>query len=159
MSEINIIVACGTNRVIGREGRLPWKIQADWDYFLDTTQNGILIMGRKCFEDFLPYAKSREVMALSRDPTVDFPHAKKASSLKQALEITRNSGKTTWICGGEKIYQEAMPLADHLYLTAIDAAFDGDVHFPPWEKFFTRELSRKSVICGSRKLEFLILGK
>ena len=159
MSEINIIVACGNNRVIGRDGRLPWDIEADWKYFLETTKNGILIMGRKCFEDFQPFAQSREVLVLSRNPTIEFPFANKAGSLSEALEVTRKYGKTAWVCGGEKIYEEAMPLADHLYLTAIDADFEGDVYFPPWQTFFTLELSRRSAVCGAHNLDFLILGK
>ena len=69
---IRMIAACAHNRVMGAGGTLPWKIKADWDYFLDTTKDGVLIMGRRCYEDFTEYAHTRQVVALSRDPEIVF---------------------------------------------------------------------------------------
>ena len=46
------------------------------------------------------------------------------------------------IIGGENIYKEAMPLADILYLTFIDATFDGDTFFPEVDFKIWKEISR-----------------
>ena len=48
---INLIVACSRYRVIGKDGRLPWKIREDWEYFLEKTKQGILVMGRRCYDE------------------------------------------------------------------------------------------------------------
>ena len=154
---INLIVACGKNRVIGNRGRLPWSIQEDWDYFMKTTQNGTMIMGRTCYQEFAPHSKNRDVIALTRDPHFQFPLAKTANSLKEAISLA--SRNTIWICGGEALYQEAFPIASRLYLTLIDGDFVGDVHFPPWEEIFTKVISHKNVNLPEFALQFLILEK
>ena len=90
---IRMIAACAHNRVMGAGGSLPWKIKADWDYFLDTTKDGVLIMGRRCYEDFTEYARTRQVVALSRDPEIVFPHACKASNLPDGIKLAQTMDK------------------------------------------------------------------
>ncbi len=156
---INVIVACDRNNLIGKNGKLPWEIREDWDYFLETTRKGILIMGRLCYCEFEKHAKERSVIALSRNPSITFPHARKAGSLGEALSIAKQLNQTAWICGGQAIYEEALPLANYLYLTEINAEFSGDVHLPPWEEYFSREISQKLVFTDTFELTFRILGK
>lgn len=156
---INVIVACGHNRVIGNNGKLPWSIREDWEYFLETTSDGILIMGRRCYEEFESFASGRDVIVLSRGPDKTFERARKAESLNDAIEDCRRKSKTAWICGGREIYEEALPIANKLYLTLIDASFAGDVFFPPWENVFKRELSRSRIRTKEYDLTFLVLGK
>ena len=71
---IRMIAACARNRVMGSKGTLPWKIQEDWEYFLKTTGGGVLLMGRRCYEDFTEYASTRKLVVLSRDPDKTFTH-------------------------------------------------------------------------------------
>ena len=157
---INIIVACDQNKLIGKNGKLPWDIREDWDYFLKTTKNGILIMGRHCYDEFEDHAKNREIIALSRNADHIFPHANKASNLAESLKKAgKFSGKTIWICGGRRIYEEALPLADRLYLTEINAEYSGDIYFPQWEQYFTKEISRKSLQTDAAELTFRIFSK
>ena len=156
---IRMIAACARNRVMGAGGTLPWKIEEDWNYFMQTTKDGVLLMGRKCYEDFTDYAPTRKLVVLSRNQEKIFDHALKASTLQEAIQLGWTMGKNLWICGGEEIYREAMPLAEELYLTLIDEDFEGDVHFPHWQKYFTEEISRREIICDGKKLTFLILGK
>ena len=98
-------------------------------------------------------------MALSRDPGRSFAHARRASSLPEALELARAFDGEIWICGGQAIYEEAMPLTDRLYLTLIDAEYKGDVFFPAWEHLFTRELSRREISIDGVAVSFLELAK
>ena len=154
---INLIVACDRNRLIGKNGKLPWSIQEDWDYFLKTTAGGAMIMGKICYQEFETHAEGREVIALTRDLGFRFPFAKTAHSLRQALTLATQ--EPIWICGGEAIYKEAFPMADRLYLTRIDHTFEGDVYFPDWRDTFKKQISRKMVINDGIKLEFLILDK
>lgn len=156
---INVIAACGHNRVIGNKGKLPWSISEDWEYFLETTKDGILIMGRRCYQEFESFASGREVIALSRDPSKSFEHAWKAESLAEAIQICNKKSKTAWICGGREIYEESLPFADNLYMTLIDAPFVGDVFFPPWEEIFKKEQSRSKIRTKYYDLTFLVLEK
>ena len=156
---INIIVACGLDRVIGRKGKLPWEIKEDWEYFLDTTRDGVLIMGRNCFTEFKSYAKEREVIVLTRNPNLRFKHAQSAPSLQAAISRAEALGRKIWICGGENIYREAMPYADLLYITKINRKYDGDVYFPTWEEVFHNEISRKEIRANDLSLEFLVFAK
>ena len=154
---INLIAACGTNGVMGKDGRLPWNIPKDWEYFLETTRNGTLIMGRRCFAEMGSHVLDRKVIALSRNPDMKFKGAEKASSLQEALKMSQ--GETIWICGGQKIYEESMPIAERLYLTLIGSDFDGDVRFPAWKEIFSKEISRKTCVDSGYQLTFLILGR
>ena len=156
---INLIVACSRNRVIGKDGRLPWRIREDWEYFLEQTKEGTLIMGRRCYNEMGKHLRDREVIALSQNPEQSFQHARKAGSLPEALEMARSDGGDTWICGGQAIYEESMPLADRLYLTLIDAEYEGNVFFPPWEIHFPRELSRRVLTVGGISVTFRILAR
>ena len=156
---INLIVACARNRVIGKDGRLPWRISEDWEYFLEKTRQGTLVMGRRCYDEMGKHLLDRKVVALSRNPTQSFEHARKASSLPEALEMAQSNDGDVWICGGQAIYEEAMPLADRLYLTLIDAEYEGDVFFPPWEDQFTNELARREMVLDGLRLVFMVLER
>ena len=103
--------------------------------------------------------EKRKVIALSRNPNMKFAHAEKAKSLSEALSLANKLNRTVWICGGRAIYKEALPLADHLYLTEIDAEFCGDVYLPPWQNYFKKEVTRKSLETPSCKLTFRVLSK
>ena len=156
---IRMIAACARNRVMGKDGTLPWNIRADWNYFLEKTQSGVLLMGRRCYEDFTGYAESRAVVVLSRNSTHPFPHAHRAGSLEEGIETASKLGDDVWICGGASIYEEAMPLAKELFLTQIDGDFEGDVKFPSWHQHFVREISRKEITSDGYRLTFSVLGK
>mgnify|MGYP001193560866 FL=1 len=107
----------------------------------------------------MSHRKGRKVIALSRDPQVEFPKARKAGSLPEALSMAKGDEGDVWICGGRIVYEEAMPLADRLYLTLIDADFAGDVFFPVWEHLFTNELSRHESESSGFRLTYLTLDK
>ena len=155
---INIIVACDRNRLIGRNGTLPWQIQKDWNYFLKTTKDGVLIMGRKCYEDFQDHVSSYDVIVVSRNHH-HLGKVRGAMSFDEAIKLGRKSQKTIWICGGRAIYEESMAIADHLFLTRIDSEYKGDVYFPPWEKTFNRPMSSLKDHENGIDLEFLVIGK
>ena len=156
---INLIVACARNRVIGKDGRLPWKIREDWEYFLEKTKQGTLVMGRRCYNEMGKHLRDREVIALSRNPEQSFEHARKAGSLPEALQLAEANDGAVWICGGQAIYEEAMPLADRLYLTLIDAEYEGDVFFPAWKDQFPKEISRREMILDDLRLDFFVLER
>ena len=154
---INIIVACDRNNLIGKNGKLPWDIKEDWEYFMQKTETGTMIMGRTCFQEFEPLANQRNVIALTRDRLHKFKSARTAHSLNQAISLVKN--QPIWICGGEDLYREAIPLAHRLYITEIDEEFSGNVHFPEWQSHFKKLISRKKIDSEKYSLEFLVYEK
>lgn len=158
-SMIRMIAACARNRVMGMGGTLPWKIQKDWEHFLEITQKDALVMGRRCYEDFVEYASERKVVALSRNPNFQFSHAKKAGNLTQGIEKALKMASNVWICGGEEIYREAMPIAKELHLTLIEGDFEGDSFFPDWTTHFPKVVDRRATSSDGYRLNFLVLTK
>ncbi len=140
--KVSLLVAVAENRVIGRDGRLPWYLPADLKYFKKLTRGHTVIMGRKTHESIIerlgkPLPKRRSLV-LSRDPSYQAPGVEVASSLEQALEIAAGEPEVTpeagerniFVIGGAAVFAEALPLADRLYLTRVHAEVDGDVFFP-----------------------------
>ncbi|MCC5806533.1 MAG: dihydrofolate reductase [Opitutales bacterium] len=153
---VKIIVAVARNRVIGRDGRLPWKIPEDWNHFLESTRGGSLVLGRRCFEELVDTGALKDgtrrvfIVSTTRSGPDCFP------DFPSALEAAKRAGRTIWICGGERIYAEAMPVADELILTLVDADFDGDTRFPEWSGEFTNLHSERASRHGSIPLYFRV---
>lgn len=146
--------------MIGRKGRLPWDIPEDWEYFLKQTREGTLIFGRRCYEEMIERTKEgRQAIVLSRDPSFQPKFGHKAGSIPEALENARGFGKEIWICGGEQIYQETLPMADRLFLTLVHADVEGDTHFPDWEPYFPNETSRKDSHNPNYRYSFMTYTK
>ena len=103
---INIIVACDQNKLIGKNGKLPWKIEKDWNYFLNTTENGVLIMGRICYEDFKFYAKSRDVIVLSNSYHGEFENAKRCGSCLRQSKLPNVQARRFGFVEGERFMRK-----------------------------------------------------
>ncbi len=127
---ISIVVAHSTNRVIGREGGLPWRLPADLRRFRELTRGHTVLMGRRTFESlpdaFRPLPERRNLV-LSGDPGYGPPGAEVFSSLAAALEACAHD---CFVIGGEVTYRDALPLCERLYATEIEAELEGDAFFP-----------------------------
>ncbi len=144
-STVNSIAACAANRVIGRDGGLPWVIDEDWAVFLRKTRGGCLVMGRKSFEEMVKEPTWRDkrayVVITSKPEQVEGHGVTVCGSVHEALGAARSTGRAVWICGGAGIYAETLTHTEALHLTRIDAAFEGDTFFPRWEDAFTERLA------------------
>jgi len=134
--KICLIAARGRNNVIGREGDLPWRLKDDLAFFKKITLGNPILMGRKTWES-LPFRplKGRENIVMTRDWTYDAPGARVYSSFPAALNTSRaiaarEGASSVFIIGGAAIYALALPYADTIYMTEVDAAPEGDVFFP-----------------------------
>lgn len=127
----SIIVAQADNQVIGANNQLPWHMPNDLQYFLKTTLGHYVIMGRKTFESLPKSLKGRTVIIITQNLHYKVPGCLTVSNLAQALALAEQAGEQeVFIAGGAMIYQEALPLADRIYLTAIKATVRGDAFFP-----------------------------
>lgn len=133
---LSLIVARARNGVIGRDGDLPWRLRDDMRFFKQTTMGKPVLMGRKTW-DSLPVQPlpERDNIVLSTRWSFVAPGARVYSSFPTALHAARaialrKGAQEILAIGGAGLYGHALPQADRVYLTAVDAAPDGDVTFP-----------------------------
>ncbi|AGH38583.1 diacylglycerol kinase [Bibersteinia trehalosi Y31] len=127
---LSIIVARTQNHVIGKDNAMPWHLPVDLAWFRQNTLGKPVIMGRKTYESIGRLLPKRPNIIVSRSGLlVEGAHV--ATSLQQALEIAGNyaKGDEIMLIGGGELFKQAMPLAEKLYLTEIQARLEGDTFF------------------------------
>lgn len=154
---VSIIAAMSRNRIIGVDGSIPWRIPADMSRFRDLTLGHTIVMGRKTFESIGRPLSGRKNIIISRDPAYHAEGALTASSLYDALKIAEDDGEV-FICGGGEIYEQAIPSASRIYLTAVDFEVEGDTLFPPIQLNDFEEIAR-SRISEDPPADFIILER
>lgn len=133
---ISLIAAMSENRVIGRGGRIPWRLPDDLRFFMRTTMGHPLIMGRRTYESLDGALPGRRTIVLTRRPgwkaggTGGTGGAETAPSLEAALELVATEPEI-FIAGGEEVYREALAVADRILLTLVHSVVEGDTFFPP----------------------------
>jgi dihydrofolate reductase len=141
-----LIAAVGRNGAIGKDGSMPWQLKADLAHFRRTTLGCPVVMGRKTW-DSLPTAfkplPGRRNVVVTRNARWQAQGAEAASSLDNALVLLAGSERV-FVIGGGELYLQALPRADELVLTEIDADFDADTFFPVWDRDAFVEASRES---------------
>ncbi|NBX17414.1 MAG: GNAT family N-acetyltransferase [Proteobacteria bacterium] len=150
--KVILIAAMARHRVIGINNTLPWKLSADLKRFKSLTTGHTIVMGRKTFESLGRPLPSRRHICVSRKypqncltPDENWPEQVFwCGDLSAALRLTeqqyvQNPDEPVFIIGGAEIYTQALPLADALELTQIDAEFKGDAFFPFFENLFAPE--------------------
>ena len=131
-----LIAAVARNRVIGRGGELVWRESADQQHFRRVTLGCPVIMGRKTWDSlparFRPLPGRRNIV-VTRNAGWHGEGAERAASLAEALRLAQDAAKV-FVIGGAELYALALPQADELVLTEIEAELDGDVFFPDWPR-------------------------
>lgn len=141
---IAIVVAYAQNRVIGKDGKIPWNLPDEKHRFRDLTTGQAVVMGRRTYAEIGRPLPNRRNIILSRDPGFCAPGCLRAASLAEAVSLAEAEGLDLYVSGGARVYQEALPLADKLYITEIDCRIAGDTFFPPFdETLYTRETVRR----------------
>jgi dihydrofolate reductase len=139
---ISLIVARARNGVIGREGTLPWRLPEDLAHFKRTTMGQPIVMGRKTWESIGRPLPGRRNIVVSRQAGFMAPGAEVAPSLDAAIARCADAAEV-FVIGGEQLYREALPRAQRLLVTEIDADFEGDTFFPQIDKRLWREAARE----------------
>ncbi len=159
---LHLQVACAENRVIGRDGKLPWRIPEDLKFFHDQTAGQIVVLGRICFETW-PRVRldGRRPVVVSRNRALASEGVQVAASLSEALAIAETLPGEIHICGGERIYAEtlALPRPMRLHLTLVHAEVPGDTFMPEWRNFPWRELDRRESADANYRYTFFTLEK
>lgn len=143
---ISLIAAVAENRVIGENNQLLWHLPEDMRHFRETTRGKPVIMGRKTWEslpDSFRPLPGRHNIVVSRNKAYDAAGATLVGSLDEAILAAGNATEV-FVIGGAELYQQALPLADQLYLTEIAQAYQGDAFFPEVKASEWQEASRKT---------------
>lgn len=160
-----LIAAVARNRVIGRDGDLPWHLPADLAWFREKTWGRYVLLGRKTWESFATPLVGRTLVVITRDRSYEVAEhgVLVTRSLDEALDTARRAGETeALVAGGAEIYRQALDRASLFYLTEVDAEPEGDTRFPPWNREEWRETFRREHPADSRHAyacRFLVLAR
>ena len=122
-------------RVIGNGGKIPWNIPVERARFRTLTTGNTVVMGRKTFEEIGKPLADRLNIVVSSTKIFCAENCLTVRSLEAAVGTAFARGfSDIFIAGGRRLYEEALPLADFLYLTEIHAEYSGDVFFPLFDE-------------------------
>lgn len=133
---VSLIAALDENFAIGRQGQLPWHLPDDLRWFRELTLGKYVLMGYNTALAIGKALPGRTNLVLSKRHEAPFPGQITVRSIQEAK--ARADGTGLMVIGGGQIYAEALPLAQRLYLTWVNAAVDGadtffpGVHFSEW---------------------------
>lgn len=134
VTRLVLVAAVARNGVIGANGALPWRLPGELQHFKQVTLGHPVIMGRRTW-DSLPKKPlpSRRNIVVSRTPGYAAPGAEVAGSLDEALALCAGDALAS-VIGGSALFAEALPRAHRLELTEIHKDYEGEVHFPAWDR-------------------------
>ncbi len=139
---LSFVVAYDRNRVIGKDNALPWRLPADLRRFKRFTTGKPVLMGRRTFESIGAPLAERRNLVLTRDASYRPDGVEVVRSIDEALARCGRVDELV-VIGGADVFRQLLPRADRLYLTEIDAAFEGDTYFPEIERSEWREIERQ----------------
>nr|AIA11423.1 Dihydrofolate reductase [uncultured bacterium] len=141
---VSLLVAYAHNGVIGKDNDLPWYLPADLKRFKELTTGKTVVMGRKTFDSIITRngkpLPNRTNVVITRDPSYHAEGAEVVHTIQDAL----TGSDEVFVIGGAEIFKQALPLADQIYATEIDADIEGDVYFPEIDKSVWRQAARES---------------
>ena len=129
---IGLIVARSKNNVIGKNGKIPWKIKGEQKQFRELTTGNVVVMGRKSYEEIGHPLPNRKNIVVSKGKNFTGENLVTVGSLQEAISISGD--ENVYIAGGYGLFKEALPLVDTMYITEIDMVIEnGDVFFPEFD--------------------------
>ena len=127
-----MIAAMGRNRAIGMDGTMPWHLPGELQHFKQATMGKAILMGRKTWQSIGRPLPGRQNIVISRNPDFIADGADLVTSLQAAIEAAE--AEEIMVIGGGQLYQLAMPLAQRMLLTMIEADPPADTWFPEWDE-------------------------
>jgi dihydrofolate reductase len=128
---VSFVVAMDRNRLIGRDGALPWRLPRDLKHFRKLTWGKPIVMGRKTYESIGRPLPGRRNIVLSRGEVAGPPEVLVARSADEALEIAHREGAAeAMIVGGGQVYEAFLDQCRTIHLTVVEGRFQGDTFFP-----------------------------
>jgi dihydrofolate reductase len=158
MNTFNIITAYDLNKGIGYQGKMPWHIIEDMQYFKEKTLNNIVVMGRKTFESLnckpLPNRINIVLTTMKDawyyykvmvpfDTIITF-----CSSVGDVLRYCEKFNKEVWVIGGSDVYKQFLDIdiISSIYITELQKIYNTNTKFPeiPKREWNYHELYKKN---------------
>ena len=157
--KISIIAAIGQNRELGKDNKLLWKIPGELSRFKKITMGHPIIMGRLTFESIGRVLPGRTNIIVTRNKNFKVPGAVIVDSLMKGVETAKMEDKQEiFIIGGGQVFEQAIDVADKLYLTIVHKSFEADTFFPEYSEF-RKKIDRIDMKSPDFNYEFLTLEK
>jgi dihydrofolate reductase len=141
-ASLTLIVAYSTNRAIGRDNALPWKLPGDLAHFKRSTLGHPIIMGRKTWDSLGRPLPGRLNIVISRNTDFAATGATVVPTLEAAIAACGDVDQA-FVIGGAQIYTHALPLAQRVLATEVHADVEGDAFFPLLPAFQWKETARE----------------
>ena len=142
---VTLLAAVARNGVIGVDGGLPWHLPDELALFKELTLGHVLVMGRRTYESVGRPLPGRTTVVVTRQPDWDagVEGIVRAGGVEEALARAAEIDDEVFVVGGAQVYAEALPFADRLALTFVDAEPEGDTLFPEVDWSAWREVGRR----------------
>jgi dihydrofolate reductase len=135
---ITVIAAVAKNGVIGKDGKIPWKIPEEMDHFRETTTGHIVIMGRKTWDGLHVHPLPDRLNIVISKSAPEIEGVVVVPTLRQAIKDAQSWTKShIFIIGGASVYRQVMErknLVDRLLISEIPGNYEGDTYFPEIDK-------------------------
>lgn len=143
---ITLVAAISQNNCIGKDNDIPWDIPEDIARMRETTRGKVLIMGRKTWESIPKHRQplpDRTNVVITEDKEYPFPKGvERYDSIQEAL--TQHEGEEIISFGGQRIFEEMMPIADALDITHVHQDIsECHAYFPPIDPTIWKETWRE----------------
>lgn len=126
---LSIVVATGKNGEIGKDNRLLWHLPADMKYFKSLTTGHPIIMGRHTYESIGRPLPNRRNIVITRQKDLQIIGVEVVNSLEEAMALVKDDPEIM-VIGGADVYKQALPLAQRIYITRVNATLEADRFFP-----------------------------
>lgn len=151
----SLIVAVARNGVIGRQGKLPWRVSSDLKTFRRLTMGKPIVMGRKTFQSIGRPLDGRDNIVITRDPAFEAEGVSVFDNISEALVLARSLARTNgtdevMAIGGADIFEATLGQAQRVYWTDIAGEPEGDVYFAPLDPAVWREVSAEPLPRGPK---------
>ena len=135
---IKLIMAMDKNRLIGKQGKLPWHIKADLQHYKETTLNHTVLMGQVTFDHMPRLLPNRKYWILTDSKEFIESHTELTcfTSIEDIVKAAKDYDDDLYVSGGASVYRQMFKYADEEILSVIDAEYEGDAYLVPFEDDF-----------------------
>ena len=142
---VTLVAAVARNGVIGADGGIPWHLPGEQRRFKELTLGHVLVMGRLTYESIGRPLPGRTTVVVTRTAgwNAGDDGVLVAPGVPEAIAVAATVDEEVFVVGGSSVYEAALPLADKLELTWVDAEPEGDARFPAVDWDAWREVARE----------------